>query len=120
MEAICQERTLAPRRRFRFSLDSMRESAVKPVPGHRLEAEGDRIVGASWFASHDPLYSTSGARSSMDRVADFESEGCRFESYRARFRTRVTGWVASIVEGRSRLQALRAVRPAIWERAFAP
>jgi hypothetical protein len=24
------------------------------------------------------------ARSSMDRVADFESEGCRFESYRAR------------------------------------
>ncbi len=26
------------------------------------------------------------ARSSMDRVADFESEGCRFESYRARFR----------------------------------
>jgi hypothetical protein len=27
----------------------------------------------------------SGARSSTDRVADFESEGCRFESYRARF-----------------------------------
>ena len=25
------------------------------------------------------------ARSSTDRVADFESEGCRFESYRARF-----------------------------------
>ena len=34
----------------------------------------------------DAILITTGARSSMDRVADFESEGCRFESYRARWR----------------------------------
>lgn len=42
---------------------------------------------------------TDCARSSTDRVADFESEGCRFESYRAR----LTQLLPNTRDGRTRL-----------------
>lgn len=57
-------------------------------PAIRLNGGGERhhaALGGACGMGPGRYTQITGARSSTDRVADFESEGCRFESYRARF-----------------------------------
>src|SRR5271157_181250 len=66
---------------------SLRPNPLSPWPSARAGALSRSPVSLyllSGRARHGEL--TRCARSSTDRVADFESEGCRFESCRARFR----------------------------------
>src|SRR5271166_5174084 len=65
---------------------SLRPGPLSPCPSARAGALSRSPVSLYLLAGrvrHAGF--TRCARSSTDRVADFESEGCRFESYRARF-----------------------------------
>ena len=66
---------------------SLRPGPLSPCPSARAGALSRSPVSLYLLAGRvrDAGF-TRCARSSTDRVADFESEGCRFESYRARFR----------------------------------
>ncbi len=76
--------TAALRTEIRSRLALPSHNLIEP---NQLRDRGALRLASADFAANAPvvIVGITGARSSTDRVADFESEGCRFESYRARF-----------------------------------
>src|SRR5271165_6440229 len=79
---------------------SLRPGPLSPCPSARAGALSRSPVSLYLLAGrvrHAGF--TRCARSSTDRVADFESEGCRFESYRARLMPNSLGGTTPMSRG---------------------